>query len=154
MRSAVLLALSLLGACIDDPQQFNERQAEQLCKLESKCGDWDYDSGEAQDGSCRDNRMETLDRCAEICDYDNDAAVLCVRALTRALRPALFGPDCALEDEDLAACDQVYVNCKPSPSEQVHCPLPYAESSCAVGGAAPPTLALLLLLPWLARRRR
>lgn len=155
MRPTVLLALLVLpAACYEDPQRFNQRQAKLLCKLEGKCGDHVYVVGETEVALCGPTRGETLDRCAEVCEYDSEAAVLCARALRKALRPALFGPDCGLDDEGLDVCSDVYVNCEPDPGEEVECSLPDGQLRCTLGGTSPPTITLLLLLPWIARRRR
>lgn len=151
MRRVASVALLLLGACHSDPDTFNDKQSTLLCRLADKCDDWDF--GIDTEGSCEDDRRGALDRCAQVCEFDERAARTCITHLRKALRPRIIGPDCNLDRRGLEACAEVYRGCEPEPDETLACDVPRPSSLCSVApGSAPP--AALLLLPWWRRRRR
>ncbi|MBK6916336.1 MAG: hypothetical protein IPH07_02940 [Deltaproteobacteria bacterium] len=156
MRRTPFLAMVVLGACVGDAEAFNGKQTKLLCRLSDKCGEWDF--GLDSEGDCEQSRSEQLDHCAQACDYDEKAARTCILRLRKALRPRLLGPDCNLDRRGLEACAAVYTNCEPDPDRDVDqdssCDVPRPTSTCAVSPNPPPAAAwLLLLLPWLHRRR-
>lgn len=155
MRCQLVGLLLTVGACYGDPDRFNAREAQQLCKLERDCSDWEFGLPEPEGVSCEEQRTNDLGRCNEVCEYDEDAARECIRGLRRANRPRVLGPDCGLDDDVVEACAAVYTQCEPDPGEELFCEVPDPSSSCAVVPNAPASLAWLLL-PWLGwwRRRR
>jgi MYXO-CTERM domain-containing protein len=158
MRWTLLCGLALLGACYGDPDRFNRKEATLLCDLQDKCDDFEFHLDEVPGQSCEDTREEQLASCTDVCEYDEDAAADCARALRKALRPGIGGPDCGLHDGALAICSLVYTECRPLPEEQLACEVPEPEfvGDCSVESDAPRSSALawLGLVALLRYRRR
>jgi MYXO-CTERM domain-containing protein len=155
MRWTWLIGPALLGACYGDPDRFNEKQAELLCRLEDKCGgDFGVD---AEPGStCEDTRIDELSMCTSACEYDEDAARSCIRGIKHALRGGVLGPNCEFEEGTIDDCARVYTDCEETLEDPLSCDVPEPDLSCAIDPDArtPWALALLGLAAALRYRRR
>lgn len=153
MRWTWLIGPALLGACYGDPDRFNEKQAEVLCRIEDKCG-VDVGVGDTPGSSCVDGRVDELSTCASFCEYDEDAARSCIRGIKHALRGrGLLGPNCEYANGTLEDCARVYTSCEQPLEEDLHCEVSPPDVTCSIGSDARFPWALALLCIAVRRRR-
>ena len=152
LRTLSILLPLCLSACHQASDEFLQERAEQLCKANDCCADEElyYTDARYPDNQCVEHELDVLAECPDKCEYDEDAALKCIRAI-RGIKL-----ECDMSDDRFKDCKNVFT-CE-DPGDQEACNAKPIEkdvtSSCSVTGDSSPGLAWAILLLFGIRRQR